>query len=82
MTTVQHQVIQEVWNSIQLARASTKMNTDNLEALEERFENLTEQLNSTYRKVTEDMAGGMTYLHQNLHGLATQASQFSGLVHQ
>ena len=24
----------------------------------------------------------MNYLHQNLHGLATQASQFSGLVHQ
>ena len=24
----------------------------------------------------------MTYLHQNLHGLATQDSQFSGLVHQ
>ena len=82
MTTAQYQVIQEVWNSIQLARASTKMNTDNLEALEERFENLTEQLNTVYRKVTEDMTGGMTYLHQNLHGLATQASQFSGLVHQ
>ena len=82
MTTVQHQVIQEVWNSIQLARASTKMNTDDLEALKERFENLTEQLNIEYRKVTEDMTGGMTYLHQNLHGLATQASQFSGLVHQ
>ena len=45
MTTAQHQVIQEVWNSIQLARASTKMNTDDLEDLEERFENLTEQLN-------------------------------------
>ena len=58
------------------------MNTDDLEALEERFENLTEQLNITYRKVTEDMNGGMTYLHQNLHGLATQASQFSGLVYQ
>ena len=28
------------------------------------------------------MTGGMTYLHQNLHGLATQASQFSGLIHQ
>ena len=70
MTTAQHQVIQEVWNSIQLARASTKMNTDDLEALEERFENLTEQLNIAYRKVTEDMTGGMTYLHQNLHGLA------------
>ena len=41
MTTAQHQVIQDVWNSIQLARASTKMNTDDLEALEERFENLT-----------------------------------------
>ena len=24
----------------------------------------------------------MNYLHQNLHGFATQASQFSGLVHQ
>ena len=35
MTTAQHQVIQEVWNSIQLARASTKMNTDDLEAIEE-----------------------------------------------
>ena len=58
------------------------MNTDDLEALEERFENLTEQLNIAYRKVTEDMSGGMTYLHQNLHRLVTQASQFSGLVHQ
>ena len=48
MTTAQHQVIQDVWNSIQLARASTKMNTDDLEALEERFENLTEQLNIAY----------------------------------
>ena len=48
MTTAQHQVIQEVWNSIQLARASTKMNTDDLEALEERFVNLTEQLNIAY----------------------------------
>ena len=82
MTTAQHQVIQEVWNSIQLARASTKMNTDDLEDLEERFETLTEQLNIAYRKVTEDMTGGMTYLHQNLHGLATQARQFSSLVHQ
>ena len=82
MTTTQYQVIQEVWNSIQLARASTKMNTDNLEDLEERFETLTEQLNIAYRKVTEDMNGGMTYLYQSLHGLATQASQFSGLVHQ
>ena len=71
MTTAQHQVIQEVWNSIQLARASTKINTDDLEAREERFENLTEQLNIAYRKVTEDMTRGMTYLHQNLHGLAT-----------
>ena len=42
MTTAQHQVIQEVWNSIQLARASTKMNMDDLEAQEERFKNLTE----------------------------------------
>ena len=82
MTTAQYQVIQEVWNSIQLARASTKMNNDDLEDLEEQFETLTEQLNIAYQKVTEDMTGGMTYLHQNLHGLATQASQFSGLVHQ
>ena len=82
MTTAQHQVIQEVWNSIQLARASTKMNTDDLEAMEERFETLSEQLNIAYRKVTKDMSGGMTYLHQNLHGSATQASQFSGLVNQ
>ena len=35
-----------------------------------------------YRKVTEYMTGGMTYLHQKLHGLAKQASQCSGLVHQ
>ena len=82
MTTAQHQVIQEVWNSIQLARASTKMNTDDLEALEERLGNLTEQLNIAYRKVMEDMTGGMTYFHQNLHRLAMQASQFSRLVHQ
>ena len=82
MTTAQHQVIQEVWNSIQLARASTKMNADDLEELEVKFETLTEQLNIAYRRVTEDMNGGMSYLHQNLHGLATQASQFSGLVHQ
>ena len=32
MTKAQYQVIQEVWNSIQLAQASTKMNTDDLEA--------------------------------------------------
>ena len=58
------------------------MNMDDLKALEERFENLTVQLNIAYWKVTEDITGGMTYLHQNLHGLAIQASQFLGLVHQ
>ena len=82
MTTAQHQVIMEVWNSIQLARQSTKMNEEDLQALEDRFETLTHELNVAYRKITEDTAGGMNYLHQNLHGLATQASQFSGLVHQ
>ena len=82
MTTAQHQVIMEVWNSIQLARQSKKMNKDDLEALEERFESLTQELNVAYRKITGDTAEGMNYLHQNLHGLATQASQFSGLVHQ
>ena len=82
ITTAQLQVIQEVWNSIQRARASTKMNADDLEALEERFENLTKQLNVAYQNVSEDMSGGMSYLHQNLHSLATQASQFSCLVHQ
>ena len=82
MTTAQHQVIMEVWNSIQLARQSTKMNEEDLEALEDRFEALTQEMNVPCRKITEDMAGGMNYLHQNLHGLATQASQFSGLVHQ
>lgn len=82
MTTAQHQVIMEVWNSIQLARQSTKMTEDDLQALEDRFETLTHELNVAYRKITEDTAGGMNYLHQNLHGLATQASQFSGLVHQ
>ena len=82
LTTAQHQVIQEGWNSIQLARARTKMNTDDLEAIEEQFENLTAQLNIAYRKVMEDMTGGITYLHQNLHGLSTQVSQFSGLIHQ
>ena len=82
MTTAQHQVIMEVWNSIQLARQSTKMNEENLEALEDRFDALTQELNVAYRKITGDTAEGMNYLHQNLHGLATQASQFSGLVHQ
>ena len=60
-----------MWNSIQLAGASTKMNDDNLEALEERFENLTQELNIMYRKITVDTAGGMNYLYQNLYGLAT-----------
>ena len=82
MTTAQHQVIMEVWNSTQLAKQSTKMNEEDLQALEDRFETLTHELNVAFRKITEDMAGGMNYLHQNLHGLATQASQFSGLVHQ
>ena len=82
MTTAQHQVIMEVWNSIQLARQSTKMNEEDLQALKDRFETLTHELNVAYRKITEDTARGMNYLHQNLHGLATQASQFSGLVHQ
>ena len=82
MTTAQHQVIMEVWNSIQLARQSTKMNEEDLQALEDRFETLTYELNVAYRKITEDTAGGMNYLHQNLHGLATQASQFSGLMYQ
>ena len=82
MTTAQYQVIMEVWNSIQLVRQSTKMNEEDLEALEDRFEWLTQELNVAYRKITGDTAEGMNYLHQNLHGLATQASQFSGLVHQ
>ena len=82
MTTVQHQVIMEVWNSIQLARQSTKMNEEDLEALEDRFESLTQELNVAYRKITGDTAEGMNYLHQNRHGLATQGSQFSGLMHQ
>ena len=43
MTTAQHQVIMEVWNSIQLARQSTKMNEEDLEALEDRFEALTQE---------------------------------------
>ena len=82
MTIAQCQVIQKVLNSIQLEQASTKMNTNDLVALEERFEMLTEKLNIAYRKVMEDMNEGMTYLHQNLHGLATQTGQFLGLVHQ
>ena len=82
MTTAQHQVIMEVWNSIQLARQSTKMNEEDLEALEDRFKMLTQELNVAYRKIMGDTAEGMNYLHQNLHSLATQASQFSGLVHQ
>ena len=84
MTTAQHQVIMEleVWNSIQLARQSTKMNEEDLEAIEDRFESFTQELNVAYRKITGDTAEGMNYLHQNLHELATQASQFSGLVHQ
>ena len=82
MTTAKHLVIMEVWNSIQLARQSTKMNEEDLQALEDRFETLIHELNVAYRKITQDMAGGMNYLHQNLHGLATQASQFAGLVHQ
>ena len=82
MTTAQQQVIMEVWNSIQLARQSTQMNEEDLQALEDRVETLTDELNVAYRTITEDTAGGMNYLHQNLHGLATQASQFSGLVHQ
>ena len=72
----------KVWNSIQLALQSTKMNDEDLKALEDRFESHTQELNVAYRKITGDMAGGMNYLHQNLHGLATQASQFSGLVQQ
>ena len=82
MTRAQHQVIMEVWNSIELARQSTKMNEEDLQVLEDRFETLTHELNMAYRKITEDTAEGMDYLHQNLHGLATQASQLSGLVHQ
>ena len=61
----------EVTNSIQLARQSTKMNKEDLKALEDRFETLTHMLNMAYRKITKDTAGGMNYLHQNLPGLAT-----------
>ena len=66
MTTAQHQVIMEVWNSIQLARQSMKMNEEDLEALEDRFESLTQELNMAYRKISGDTAEGMNYLHQNL----------------
>ena len=82
MTTAQHQVIMEVWNSIQLARQSTKINEEVLQAREDRFETLTHELNIAYQKITEDKAGGLNYLHQNLHGFAIQASQFSGPMHQ
>ena len=82
MTTAQHQVIMEVWNSIQLVRQSPKLNEEDLQALEDRFEMLTDELKVAYRIITENMVGGMNYIHQNLHGLATQASQFSGLLHQ
>ena len=82
MTTAQHQVIMEVWNSIQLARQSTKINEEDLEALEDMFISLNQELNVAYRKITGDTAEGMNYLHQNLYRLATKASQFSGLVHQ
>ena len=58
------------------------MNKDDLQVVEDRFKMLTHKLNVVYRKMTENMVGGMNYLHQNLHGLATRASQFSELVRQ
>ena len=58
------------------------MNEEDLEGLEVRFESLTQELNVAYRKITGDTVEGMNYLDQNLHGRATKASQFSGLVHQ
>ena len=82
MTTAQQQVVQAVWESIQLARKSSKINSKELSQLEQRFDSLISKLNRAYTEITTDTRSGMQYLQQHLHGLATQASQFSLMVHQ
>ena len=82
MTTAQQQVVQAVWDSIQLARKSSKINSEDLAQLEQWFDSLTSELNRAYREITMDRKSEMQYLQQHLHGLATQASQFSSMVHQ
>ena len=47
-----------------------------------RFDSLEAELNNAYRRITQDSKGGMQFLYKNFHAISTQASQFSGLVHQ
>ena len=75
-------MVQAAWESIQLARNSTKINSEELARLEARFDFLTNELNCAYVEITTDMKSGIQYLRQDLHGLATQASQFSSMVYQ
>ena len=82
MMTAQQQVVQSVWKAIQIARFNSKLTAEELSTLEARFDTLTNELNRAYTEITTDTRTGMQYLQQHLHGLATQAGQFSATVHQ
>ena len=65
-----------------MARFNSKLTAEELRTLEARFDTLTNELNRAYTEITTDTRSGMQYLQQHLHGLATQAGQFSASVHQ
>src|SRR6266705_1872781 len=76
LTVAQQQVIQAVWDNIQLARQSAEITKEDLSHLEDRFTSLIDQLNKAYFQITRDQKNGLEYLHHHLYDLATQASQF------
>ena len=82
MTTAPHQVSQSVWETIQMARFNSNLTAEELRALEARFDTLTDEHNRDYGEITTDTRIGIHYLQQHLHGLATQARQFSATVNQ
>ena len=65
-----------------MARFNSNLTAAELRTLEARFDTLTNGLNCAYTEITTDTQTGMQYLQQHLHGLATQAGQFSATVHQ
>ena len=82
ITTALQQVVQSVWETIQMARLQSYLTAEELRILDARFDALTNELNRAYTEITTDTRIAMQYLQQHLHGLATQSGQFSATVHQ
>ena len=65
-----------------MAQFQSNLMAEELRMLEARFDTLTNELNRAYTEISMDTRIGMHYLQQQMHGLATQARQFSANVHQ